>query len=293
MSLKKTMENSYRNLYEHGTEFLRQADVPDAALDARLLLEWCCHTDQNTYLAHPERPLSEAELAAYLDCLAKRADRMPLQYITNEQEFMGLPFFVDERVLVPRQDTEILAEEALRYLHDGMRILDLCTGSGCILLSLLQYSNDCIGVGTDCSAAALDVARKNAAALGERKPMQVSFLQGDLYAALEGHDEKFDMMVSNPPYIPAETIDGLMPEVSAHEPRLALDGGADGLAFYRRIVSGAADFLTGGGRIFLEIGSDQQEAVEALLRAAGFSDIQTIRDLAKLPRVVSACLPIL
>ena len=146
---------TYQELYRWGRELLLSAEVPDAETDARFLLEWCCGTDRNTLLVHGDRKISAEEYSRYQACIAKRTSHMPLQYITGEQEFMGLTFTVNKDVLIPRQDTEILVEEAMRYLHDGMRILDMCTGSGCILISLLHYSNDCMGVGVDLSREAL------------------------------------------------------------------------------------------------------------------------------------------
>lgn len=189
-------------------------------------------------------------------------------------------------MLIPRQDTEILVEEAMRYLHDGMRILDLCTGSGCILLSLLHYSNDCEGVGVDISQEALQVAAQNAELLG----IKADFLKSDLYEKVTG---KFDLLVSNPPYIERKVIPTLMEEVREYDPYIALDGGEDGLDFYRRIIGGAQDYLKRGGQILMEIGSGQAKAVSELLREAGFKEIDVCRDFASLDRVVSGRLPIL
>lgn len=140
----------YRSLYALGKEKLAAAGIPEADLDARLLLEYVCHTSRNDLLVHGDREVAETEQQAYEQLLAKRAEHIPLQQLTGEQEFMGLTFSVNEHVLIPRQDTEVLVEEVMKNLHDGFRILDLCTGSGCILLSLLHYSNDCSGVGATC-----------------------------------------------------------------------------------------------------------------------------------------------
>ena len=185
----------YRSLYAIGKEKLAAAGIPEADLDARLLLEYVCHTSRNDLLVHGDREVAETEQQAYEQLLAKRAEHIPLQQLTGEQEFMGLTFSVNEHVLIPRQDTEVLVEEVMKNLHDGFRILDLCTGSGCILLSLLHYSNDCSGVGADLSEEALEVARKNAEQLRESSAL---FVQGDLFAPVEG---KFEIIVSNPPYI--------------------------------------------------------------------------------------------
>ena len=216
----------------------------------------------------------------FLQLIEKRAVHIPLQHLTGEQNFMGLDFLVNEHVLIPRQDTEILVEEIMRDLHDGIRILDMCTGSGCILLSLLHYSNDCSGVGVDVSEDALVVARQNADRLAEK---QAVFIQSDLFEKVEG---SFDLIVSNPPYIRSQEIAGLMPEVREHEPHLALDGKDDGLHFYREIIKGAMPHLKRGGQLFFEIGYDQGEAVQALLAANGYTEIAVVKDYAGLDRVV-------
>lgn len=159
----------YKELYDYGVCGLRNAGIEECALDARLLLEHVCHTNRNDLLVHGERDVAEADRDTYLEYIEKRKQHVPLQYITGEQEFMGLVFEVNEHVLIPRQDTEILTEEALRFLYDGMDILDMCTGSGCILISLLYYSNGCSGVGVDLSQKALEVAEKNAGRLIGRR----------------------------------------------------------------------------------------------------------------------------
>ena len=244
---------TYGELYEYGKRTLGEAGVTEAALDARLLLEYICHTDRNELIVHADHNRSGMEEQFYRTVIEKRAERVPLQHITGEQEFMGLSFRVNEHTLIPRQDTEILVEEAMRHLVDGMRILDMCTGSGCILLSLLKYSNECEGIGVDISEKALEVARENAA----RLQLSAAFLAGDLFAPLESleaertvrggrHGVLFDMVVANPPYIETGVIAALMPEVRAHEPLAALDGGEDGLSFYRRITTQAPAYMQRG-----------------------------------------------
>ena len=269
-----------------GMQKLKEAEIGEAQLDARLLLEEVCGTDHNTLLCHGDREVSETEEEQYRKALEQRAVHVPLQHLLGYQDFMGLRFQVNEHVLIPRQDTEILVEEAMRYLHDGMRILDLCTGSGCILLSLLHYSNDCEGTGVDISKEALQVAALNAELLG----IKADFLKSDLYEKVTG---KFDLLVSNPPYIERKVIPTLMEEVREYDPYIALDGGEDGLDFYRRIIGGAQDYLKRGGQILMEIGSGQAQAVSELLREAGFKEIDVCRDFAGLDRVVSGRLPIL
>lgn len=277
---------NYTEAFLMGMQKLKEAEIGEAQLDARLLLEEVCGTDHNTLLCHGDREVSEAEEEQYRKALEQRAVHVPLQHLLGYQDFMGLRFRVNEHVLIPRQDTEILVEEAMRYLHDGMRILDLCTGSGCILLSLLHYSNDCEGTGVDISKEALQVAALNAELLG----IKADFLKSDLYEKVTG---KFDLLVSNPPYIERKVIPTLMEEVREYDPYIALDGGEDGLDFYRRIIGGAQDYLKRGGQILMEIGSGQAQAVSELLREAGFKEIDVCRDFAGLDRVVSGRLPIL
>lgn len=308
----------YSELYLAGTGCLEEAGIAEAKLDARLLLEYICKTDRNTLLAHPELEVSKEQEESYVNCIKERAKHIPLQHITGTQEFMGLEFYVNKNVLIPRQDTEILVEEVILYVHDGMSILDICTGSGCILISLLQYSNDCAGIGIDLSEKALEVAVKNAetilgkkgmkVVMGDGVPIQgeVRFVQGDLFAPFYELSEqmqekdseeakqnddfhagvKFDIIVSNPPYIATEVIPTLEPEVAEHEPVLALDGRKDGLFFYKEIIASAGKYLVRGGMLFFEIGYDQGEAVSSLMADAGFADVQIKKDYAGLDRVV-------
>ena len=275
----------YGKLYEEGTRILADAGIEEreAKLDARFLLEHVCGTTLQTLLLNKERPVSAEEEGAYRELIAQRRERVPLSYITGKRDFMGLTFEVTRDVLIPEQDTENLAEEIMRHLCGGERILDLCTGSGCILLSLLSYSNGTTGVGTDLSGKALSIAERNAERLGLLE--RTAWRQGDLFEAVSG-DEKFDLIVSNPPYIKSEVIPSLAAEVSVYEPRLALDGGKDGLYFYRKIIPGSVSRLVTGGMLFLEIGSDQAEEVSALMRDAGFYEVRTIRDYGGNDRIV-------
>lgn len=279
----------YCEVYREGSSRLEQAGIEEAVLDARLLLEYVCETDRNTLLAHGDREVTQEEYKRYQELLEKRAAHVPLQHLTGHQDFMGLDFLVNDQVLIPRQDTEILVEEVLRNLHDGMRILDMCTGSGCILLSLLQYSNDCEGVGVDLSEEALQVARANYDRLKREKPeMKAVFVKSDLFreAAEFSGEDKFDLIVSNPPYIRTDVVEGLMPEVRDHEPRMALDGLEDGLHFYREIAREATKYLVNGGSLYYEIGYDQAEAVRDIMEQEGFTEIQVVQDYAGLDRVV-------
>lgn len=272
---------NYREAYDYGVAALAKEAVTEADLDARLLLEYVCKTTRSDLYAHADREVTHEEFEKYLYYITKRGMHIPLQHLTGVQEFMGLPFLVNEHVLIPRQDTETLVEEAMLRLHDGMRILDMCTGSGCILLSLLKYSNGCEGVGVDLSDKALLLAGQNAKRLG----LSPVFQKSDLFDEVEG---RFDLIVANPPYIPTKVIETLMEEVREHEPSEALDGGEDGLTFYRRIIEDAGCHLYRGGGLLLEIGFDQAKAVSELLDAAGYAEIEIKKDLAGLDRVVCA-----
>lgn len=275
---------TYRECYEQGCRTLQAAGIEEATLDARLLLEAVCGTDRNDLLVHGEQPVMPQAEEKYLSWIRQRAEHIPLQQLTGEQDFMGLTFSVNEHVLIPRQDTEILVEEVLKELHDRMRILDMCTGSGCILLSLLHYSNDCEGLGVDLSAEALEVAGQNVLkVLTPEKAEHAHFLQSDLFEKVEG---KFEIIVSNPPYIASAEVEKLMPEVRDHEPRMALDGTEDGLHFYRRIIKEAGKHLVNSGMLFFEIGYDQGQAVSELMRAGGYREVQVVQDYAGLDRVV-------
>ena len=275
---------TYRECYEKGCLALQTAGIEEATLDARLLLEAVCGTNRNDLLVHGEQSVTPEAEEKYLGWIGQRAEHIPLQQLTGEQDFMGLTFAVNEHVLIPRQDTEILVEEVLKELHDGMRVLDMCTGSGCILLSLLHYSNACEGLGVDLSADALEVAEQNAETLLDAANAdRVHFLQSDLFDKVEG---KFEIIVSNPPYIASAEVEKLMPEVRDFEPENALDGGADGLDFYRKIAGQVKDYLNPGGYVYMEIGYDQGEAVSELMRNAGFTEVEVIKDLARNDRVV-------
>jgi release factor glutamine methyltransferase len=275
-----------RQIYRWGSEILAEAGVEDYELDAWYLLEYVTGISKASYLADPNRLLTEEQVELYESYVQKRASRIPLQHITGEQEFMGYSFYVNEHVLIPRQDTEVLVEEALKLVRPGIRILDMCTGSGCILLSLLKMSREryCLntlsGVGADVSEEALEVAEKNRERLG----VDALFLQSDLFAQVEG---TYDMILSNPPYIRTSVIEGLQVEVRLHDPYIALDGKEDGLFFYRRIIQEGTSYLNPGGYLLFEIGHDQGEDVSDLMREAGYQHITIKKDLAGLDRVVS------
>ena len=272
---------TYREAIELGEKILNMANIVDAKNDAWLLLTAACKIDHTFYYMHMDEDMDSQQVKEFECLIKKRAEHIPLQYITGEQEFMGMTFHVNSNVLIPRQDTETLVEQALKRVKPGMHILDMCTGSGCILISLMHYSNDCEGVGADISPDALQVANRNRSLLPEHK--KLSFIQSDLFEHVEG---RFDVIVSNPPYIAPAEYETLMPEVKEHEPRIALVAEEDGLAFYRRMIQESPKYLYGGGRIFFEIGSAQAEGVCGLLEESGFTDIHVVKDYAGLDRVV-------
>lgn len=283
---------TYREAINLGEKVLNMADVADAKIDAWLLLEMVCKIDRSFYYLHMEDEVAEEQLSEYEIALRKRAEHVPLQYIVGEAEFMGLKFKVNSNVLIPRQDTETLVEEALKHLGNVEKpeILDMCTGSGCILLSLLLERQDACGTGVDVSPEALEVAKKNAGIL--KVENRADFVESDLFSApyfceKGGKDSgKYDILISNPPYIATEEIETLMEEVRLHDPRKALDGMEDGLYFYRKITAEAGRYLKPGGWLLYEIGCTQGEAVSTMMKAAGFTGVQIVKDLPGLDRVV-------
>ena len=276
-----------KQLYKVGTVKLAEEGIEEFSLDAWYLLEYVTGVSKAMYFAEPERAVSEENADRYIDCIRRRAAHIPLQHITGEQEFMGYPFCVNEHVLIPRQDTEILVEEAIQVMRPKMKVLDMCTGSGCIVLSILKmcrekyYMTDLQGIGADVSEEALKVAREN----GRRLGVPVTWIPSDLFAKIP-EEEKYDVIVSNPPYIETAVIDTLQEEVRLHDPYIALDGKEDGLYFYRRIISEAGKYLKTQGKLMFEIGCDQAEAVEELMKNAGYEQITVKKDLAGLDRVV-------
>ncbi len=268
---------SLKDWLDYATEQLGLAGVPDADVDARILLEYAANIDRSYYYLHMREPLDDADAELYAFLIERRAAREPVQYITGEAPFYGEIFYVTPDVLIPRQDTEILVEEAEKRAEPGMLILDLCTGSGCVLLSLVKR-NSVFGIGSDKSPAALAVAEQNR----RRMRLRTSWIESDLFERIGG---TFDMIVSNPPYIPAGDIGGLDCEVRDHEPLMALDGGRDGLDIIRRIITDAGGFLREGGWLLIEIGFDQGKAVSELLKEEGYEEIETVRDLEGRDRV--------
>ena len=291
--MKQRISNAQK-IYKEGVRLLEDAGVEEAGLDAWHLLEHVSGITRAAYYAHPDLELDVEQEEAYFAYVRRRARRIPLQHITGEQEFMGYPFYVNGHVLIPRQDTELLVEEALGMLAPGMRILDMCTGSGCILISLLKAGRErrhiagLYGTGTDISQEALQVAERNARRLlggrgTEEEAGGFRFCRGDLFENAEG---KYDLIVSNPPYIRTQEIKKLQPEVQCHDPYIALDGRDDGLHYDRRITAESTAHITEGGHLLFETGHDQAEDVCALLEQAGYHGVFVKKDLAGLDRVV-------
>lgn len=280
---------TYREAINLGEKVLNMADVADAKIDAWLLLEMVCKIDRSFYYLHMEDEVAEEQLSEYEIALRKRAEHVPLQYIVGEAEFMGLKFKVNSNVLIPRQDTETLVEQVLQEQKDpDIRLLDLCTGSGCIAISLAVKGGYESVTATDLSEEALKVAERNA----KTHQKKIIFRQGDLFSALPRTEAgTFDIITSNPPYIPTAVIATLEPEVREHEPMMALDGTEDGLRFYRQIAKEARTWLKPGGAIYLEIGYDQGESVSGFLRDAGFDRVRVVKDLPGKDRVVCGVWP--
>lgn len=270
---------TYREAIELGEKILNMANIADAKNDAWLLLTAACKMDHTFYYMHMDEDMDSQQVKEFEYLIKKRAEHIPLQYITGEQEFMGMTFHVNSNVLIPRQDTETLVEQALKRVKPGMHILDMCTGSGCVLISILKNAPGTTGLGCDVSKQALIVAKENA----KRNDVSAEFERSDLF---ENVIDKFDMIVSNPPYICTDIIPTLMPEVAQFEPLIALDGKEDGLYFYRRIVSESKEYLNESGMLLFEIGYDQGQEVSDMMKEAGFSDVCVIKDLARNDRVV-------
>jgi release factor glutamine methyltransferase len=269
---------------------LDAAGIDGPVIDARLLVEAAAEATRADIIADPHRALTEAQSERLEDYIGRRERREPVSHILGRRGFWKIMLGVTPDVLTPRPDTETLVELALRDFPEGrpFSVLDLGVGSGAILLAILAERPAAKGLGVDVSEAALAVARDNAASLGLGR--QVALLRGDWTAGLA--EASFDLAVSNPPYIRSSEIAALQPEVRDHEPRLALDGGEDGLDAYRVLAGEMLRVLKPGGRFLVEIGHDQSAAVEALFAAAGGASITTAKDLANRDRVVGGRKPI-
>ncbi len=272
------------DLNEKITSILNEAEIKEAELEAFYIIEYVLHLSRSMFFLKKKDMVSEQDIN---DCLAiaeKRRQHVPLQYILGTQEFMGLNFKVTPDVLIPRQDTEGLVEEALKYVKPGMKVLDMCTGSGCIAVSIAKYAENVQVSAADISVKALEIARENAAA----NDVQVNFIESDMFQQIT---QKYDMIISNPPYIKSQVVTTLMPEVRDYEPHLALDGKEDGLYFYRKLAKEAGEFLSPGGMLCLEIGYDQGADVAQLLQEQGFLQVRVEQDLCGLNRNVYGNMP--
>ena len=271
-----------------GQETLKNAGIAEYSLDAWYLFEHVFGISRMQYfLCSGQKAEATAEVfAEFEEGITRRATREPLQHIVGTQEFMGLEFFVNRHTLIPRQDTETLVEKVLeQHKEKEVSLLDMCTGSGCIAISLAKLGGYAQVEAADISEEALKVAKKNAEALlGEET--KIRFRHTDMFSAFDEDKDKFDIIVSNPPYIPSDVIEELEPEVRDFEPRSALDGTADGLFFYELLARECGSYLKENGAVYFEIGHDQGEAVEMLLKTHGFIDTKVIKDLAGNDRVV-------
>lgn len=277
------------------TDDFRTRGIESPRLDAEVLVGHALGLDRTRVIIESMRPLEPGELTLLRDLVKRRRTHEPIAYLRGHREFYGRSFKVDPRVLIPRPDTEALVEVALErsnHVSLSARVLDLCTGSGCVAITLARQRPTSRVVATDLSADALGVARENARLLGA---YNVAFREGDLFGALEGASRllptTFDLITANPPYIPSGDIEGLMADVRDFEPRLALDGGADGLDLVRRIVAEAPRFLDPDGVLAMEIGAGEAEATAAIYTEHGFRDVAIARDYGKIERVVSGVRP--
>lgn len=260
---------------------VKELNTEEKDIEITIFLEKITGIDRKLFLLNEEKEISDEEFEVLKSFIERRKKGEPVQYIVNKADFYGLEFFVKKGVLIPRFDTENLVEKALSFIKDGDRILDMCTGSGCIALTLLYYKKNISAVGCDISDEALSIAKENA----ERLNLMADFVKSDLFEKVEG---KFDVIVSNPPYIETDVVITLENQVKDFEPKNALDGGADGLKFYRIIAKEAKNYLKAGGRIVFEIGYNQGESVPEILKREGYSKIIVSKDLCGNDRVVSA-----
>ena len=275
------VEYSLKGLLADGAKMLTQAGIDEAELDARYILEYITGLNSAQYFIHSEDIIEKNKAEEFFRLIERRSKRIPLSYVIGTRDFFGLTFKVDENVLIPEQETELLVEEVIKH-SEGKSVLDMCTGSGCIAISIALFGKPSKVAASDISEKALEVARENAKSL---KAGEISFMQGDMF---ENVTDKFDIIVSNPPYIETGEIDELMPEVRDYIPRLALDGDIDGLKFYRIISKEAVKKLNKNGRIFYEIGYNQSRAVASILLENGFTDVKIMKDYSGLDRIVMA-----
>lgn len=269
---------TYREAYEKGKRLI---DSDEASNEALILLEYLMNTERSDLFSHPEREVDEETFLKFAGLIDRRNSGEPVQYITGKTYFFGLEFYCNRNVLIPRFDTEILVEEAIKRSPKGAKVLDLCTGSGIIALCVKHEREDLSVTGSDISEDALKVASKNK----DNLSLDVSFVQSDMF---ENIDSGYDVLLSNPPYIRKEVIEGLDVKVKDYEPYSALCGGEDGLDFYRIIAEESRKIMKNNSLLIVEIGFDQGEEVKELFMENGFDDIEIIKDLNGLNRVVVA-----
>jgi release factor glutamine methyltransferase len=274
-------------LIKIGVDSIKGRLYSNPMLEATLLLSKLMKVDKVYIYTHGKDEVPEEIVEEYMKAVEKRSKGYPIQYIIKEKEFMGLDFYIEEGVLIPRPDTEVIVEYILAYIdknhpNENIKVLDIGIGSGAIGLSVAYYRKNTYVYGVDISPAALKVAGINR---DRFKLTNVKLLESDLFEKID-KDEKFHIIASNPPYIPTETIDRLQEEVKNYEPRIALDGGREGMDFYRRIVPESKEYLNEKGLLILEIGYDQGNQVRDLMLKEGFKDVKILKDLQGLDRAV-------
>ncbi|HCC07536.1 MAG TPA: protein-(glutamine-N5) methyltransferase, release factor-specific [Clostridiales bacterium] len=277
------------DILKQGKEKLKDSGINTSSLDAELIMSYVTHESRERILARLVCNIADTDIDNYFNLIDKRAGGYPLQYITNHQEFMSLDFYVDERVLIPRPDTEILVENVIKYCKNNKNVvlLDMCTGSGCIAVTLAKYIENISVVAVDISREALDVAKRNAE--NNSVADKITFIQSNLFENLDKrYINSFDIIVSNPPYIESSIIPALLREVKDFEPKIALDGGETGVDFYKIISKKSIEYFKRNGRLFYEIGYNQGNNVKNILLDFGFDNINIIKDLAEKDRVVTS-----
>lgn len=272
-----------KELIEYGKNTLNKNEVQDSSIISRILAEYILNFNRQEIIANFDKEVKEEQRVRYYLALIEIIQGIPIQYITNKQEFMKLDFYVDENVLIPQPDTEILVEKAIEETKkiENVEILDMCTGSGCIGISIAKNIENAKVTLVDISKNAIEIAKKNA--LQNKVESQLTFIQSNMFEKVE---KKFDIIVSNPPYIKTDVIQKLDKQVQ-NEPHIALDGGKDGLKFYKIIIEEAKKYLKENGKLILEIGYDQKEEVENLIKQSGqYKKIEVIKDLSQNDRVI-------
>lgn len=276
--------NTLAKLINDGKEKLKNANISDYNTDVFILAEYILGVDKMKYYMEPNKTFDDEIGMKFTEAVEKRCKHIPVQHITGIQQFFQMDFKVNENVLVPRMETEFLVEMCVNYINEqerDVKVLDMCTGSGCIAVSIKKNCERAEVTGADISDKALEIAKENA----ENNQCKVSFVKTNMF---ENINDKYDVIISNPPYIPTKDIEELENDVKLHDPRLALDGMEDGLYFYRILAQNATNYMVDGGRMFLEIGYDQGQTVPDILKENGFKDIKVIKDLADLDRMVIA-----